>query len=219
MARPLLLDGCIATTFGAADRLDLITGIGERRVLIAAAALEEVRRPPARDRLRDAVQSGRIEVEGLSLDRAGDWEALVRYESRPAFRGRADAEVLALAELRGYEVASDERAMDPWWRRWAPPASRPPSTSSCGPSGRDDSAWPRRRGFSTSSTPAPASCAHGPRGEDAARPRLRGGAAAEALPLPASPALWRPSQYEGRVQGHGDGSTQTRSGGSGFSEP
>lgn len=105
-----MLDACLVITFGGAGRLDLIAG-GERRVVIAARAGEEVVRPPARPRLEEALDAGAIEVESIDLDVADEQDALARYDADPAFRDRGDAEVLALAATRGYTVGSDDRAI------------------------------------------------------------------------------------------------------------
>jgi predicted nucleic acid-binding protein len=107
----LLLDACLAITFGTADRLALLTELQRYRVAIPPHALGEVRRPPASDRLRQAIQEGHISVESLNLDLVEERDALAQFDARPAFRGRGEAEVLALAQIRGYLVGSDERAV------------------------------------------------------------------------------------------------------------
>ena len=70
-----------------------------------------MRRPPARNALARAVADGEIEIETIDLAVSNEQEALARFDARPAFRGRGDAEVLALAVTRGYVVGSDERAL------------------------------------------------------------------------------------------------------------
>jgi predicted nucleic acid-binding protein len=107
----LLLDACIAITFGTADRLDLLTDLRRYRVAISPLALQEVRKPPAKDRVLRAIQRGEISVEAIDLDLERERDALADFDSRPAFRGRGEAEVLALARTRAYLVGSDERAV------------------------------------------------------------------------------------------------------------
>lgn len=107
----LLLDACLAITFANVDRLDLLTDLRRHRVAIGPLALAEVRKPPAKHRLHQAVRSRQIVVEALDLDLVHERHALADFDSRPAFRGRGEAEVLAIAQSRGYLVGSDERAV------------------------------------------------------------------------------------------------------------
>lgn len=58
-----------------------------------------------------SIASGRLCVESIDVEDPAEQEALRAYDARPAFRGRGDAEVLALAACRAYIVASDERAI------------------------------------------------------------------------------------------------------------
>lgn len=109
--RTILLDACLAITFGNAQRLDLITDLSTHRAAIGARARREVVKPPAPEELDRAVHSGTIEVVSVDLSNADEQQALARFDGLPAFRGRGDAEVLALATTRGYLVGSDERAI------------------------------------------------------------------------------------------------------------
>jgi len=109
--RPVVLDACIIITFGSEDRLDLLTEVPSRRIVVAERARDEVRRPPGSTALAAALDDGRIETEAIDLEMPEEQEALARYDKRAAFRGRGDAEVLALAAARGYVVGSDERAI------------------------------------------------------------------------------------------------------------
>lgn len=58
-----------------------------------------------------SIAAGRLCVESIDVENPAEQEALQAYDARPAFRGRGDAEVLALAASRGYIIASDERAI------------------------------------------------------------------------------------------------------------
>lgn len=107
----VVLDACLAITFGNAGALDLVTGIERYDVVIASRAIGEVTRPPASHALREAVEEGRIRSAAVDLSVPEEQDALVRFDTMPAFRGRGDAEVLALAVSRGYAVGTDERAI------------------------------------------------------------------------------------------------------------
>lgn len=109
--RALLLDACLAITFGQEERLDLLTGLPSRRVVIGERARREVERPPASTQLEAAIGKQMVEVEAIDLDDREEQHALARYEAMPAFRNRGDAEVIALAQVRGYIVGSDDRAI------------------------------------------------------------------------------------------------------------
>jgi predicted nucleic acid-binding protein len=106
---PLVLDACLIITFGSAGRLDLLSEAPVGRVIVAARACAEVKRPPARDLLRQAVSEGRIHREAIDLEQQAEQEAFARFNARPAFRDRGEAEVLSLALTRNYIVGSDER--------------------------------------------------------------------------------------------------------------
>jgi hypothetical protein len=107
----LVLDACVAITFGNAARLDLVTGMAGWRVAIGARARVEVARDPAAGQLRAAIEDGSLSVAAIDLGVPAEASALADFDRRPAFRGRGEAEVLALARSRGYAVGSDERAV------------------------------------------------------------------------------------------------------------
>lgn len=107
----LVLDACVAITFGNVARLDLITGIHGYQVAIGARARVEVSRDPARAEVQSAVSSGVLSVAAIDLAVPVEVAALADFDRRPAFKGRGEAEVLALARTRGYAIASDERAV------------------------------------------------------------------------------------------------------------
>lgn len=107
--QPLVLDACLVITFGSTERLDLLIDAPVERVVVAARVFAEVTRPPSRDLLEAAVNDSRIQIEAIDLDRRTEQEAFARFNARPAFRDRGEAEVLALAVARNYIVGSDER--------------------------------------------------------------------------------------------------------------
>jgi len=107
----VVLDACLAITFGNAHALHLITDLTRYQVTIASRALEEVLRPPASEVLVAALDEGRIRKESVDLTVVQEQLALARFDAMPAFRGRGDAEVLALGICRGHAVGTDERAM------------------------------------------------------------------------------------------------------------
>lgn len=89
----------------------MVAQLRRHRVTIARRAASEVTRPPALDQLNNAIEHGLITVEQIDLDAGGEQEALARFDNSPRFRGRGDAEVLALAISRGWIVGSDETAV------------------------------------------------------------------------------------------------------------
>lgn len=107
----LVLDACMIISFGNAGRLDLVDMLRLDRVCVSARARTEVVRDPARAAMEASIAAGRLRVEAINLENPVEQEAIQAYDARPAFRGRGDAEVLALAASRAYIVASDERAM------------------------------------------------------------------------------------------------------------
>jgi hypothetical protein len=107
----IVLDACMTISFGNAASLNLIDGLRFERVCISARARAEVIRDPARAAMEASIATGRLSVVAIDLENAAEQDALRKFDARAAFRGRGDAEVLALAECRGYIVASDERAM------------------------------------------------------------------------------------------------------------
>ncbi|HUP00172.1 MAG TPA: hypothetical protein VM737_01430 [Gemmatimonadota bacterium] len=109
--RIMILDACQAISFGNIERIDLLAELREVEVRIGAKALKEVVRDPAASLTRAAVADGSLRVESIDLDDPEEADALVRFESMPAFRGRGDAEVLAIAASRGRLVGSDDEAI------------------------------------------------------------------------------------------------------------
>lgn len=107
----IVLDACTIISFGNAGRLDLIDGLQLDSVCVSARARVEVVRDPARVAMEASIAAGRLSVVSIDLENPAEQDALRDFDARPAFRGRGDAEVLALAACRGYTVASDERAV------------------------------------------------------------------------------------------------------------
>ena len=104
----LVLDACTVITFARAGRLDVLTRAYGYRVVMAGRAHAEVRKPPSSTALAAEVEAGLVVVESVDLGDAAEAAALARYDGRPAFRGRGEAEVLTLAAARGYLIVSDE---------------------------------------------------------------------------------------------------------------
>lgn len=109
--RIVVLDACQAITYGTVERLDLITDLERHDVAIGARASREVVREPAASLLRSAIADEVLGVVSIDLDDPGEAETLTRYEALPAFQGRGDSEVLAIAERRGHLVGTDDEAM------------------------------------------------------------------------------------------------------------
>lgn len=110
-ALTVVLDACIAITFGNADALDVVADLRSHSVVIAHRAAGEVSRPPASRELARHMASGTIEKVSIDPSVPVEQVALVRFDSSPRFRARGDAEVLALAAARGWIVGSDEQAL------------------------------------------------------------------------------------------------------------
>lgn len=107
----VVIDACLAITFGNVDALAIVSGLRLHRVVIAERAAGEVTRPPASTALSHEIGRGTIIVETIDISDAGEQGALARFDAMPAFRNRGDAQVLALATARGYLVGSDDDAV------------------------------------------------------------------------------------------------------------
>ena len=107
----IILDACILISFGNAGYLHLIDELQHDSVCVSARARLEVIRDPARSAMDASIGAGRLSVTSIDLYDAAEQSALQQYDARAAFRGRGDAEVLALATARGFTVASDELAI------------------------------------------------------------------------------------------------------------
>ena len=107
----LILDACIVITFATGGYLSVIEDLRLHSVCIAARAAGEVIREPGHGALQRAIAARRVTLETIDLEIDAEQQALARFDSRPAFRNRGEAEVLALALTRGYIVASDENAV------------------------------------------------------------------------------------------------------------
>lgn len=104
----VVVDACCIITYGNVMRLDLVATLAGRRVVIAARAYAEVKKPPASVQVATEIATGRLSVEMINLADLAEATLLAHFDSRPAFRNRGEAEVLALATARGYAIASDE---------------------------------------------------------------------------------------------------------------
>lgn len=111
MPSPLILDACLLITFGNVGRLSLITELRDRALLTTDRVRNEVLLPPASTALADAIRRGSIGTVAINLDVEQELTALATFDAMPGFRGRGEGEVLALAEVHGYVVGSDEIAV------------------------------------------------------------------------------------------------------------
>lgn len=107
----VVLDACMVITFGTQRRLDVVASLRGYEALVGSRADGEVLRDPARSRLDVALEHGEIRRVSIDLAVAAEQDALRKYDAMPAFRGRGDAEVLALAESRAMAVGSDDAAV------------------------------------------------------------------------------------------------------------
>lgn len=109
--RTFILDACTTTTFGRVNRLDLVTSIPATRVVIGHIACAEVSKEPAKSVLAKALKAASLAVEAIDPSVSAEAAAWAHFDAMPAFRGRGEAEVLALAVSRGYAVVTDEVAV------------------------------------------------------------------------------------------------------------
>lgn len=106
-----MTDACIMITFGNVGALGVLTDLQCYQVITCPRAIAEVTRPPASEAVRQAVHDGTICVESIDLTDPVEQANLQRFDSHPGFRGRADAEILALAVSRDHLICSDELAV------------------------------------------------------------------------------------------------------------
>lgn len=107
----IVIDACLTITFGNVQALDMLTGLRRCRLTIAQRAAAEVTRDPAANQLSGALAAESISIATIDLDASKEQEALARFDATPQFRGRGDAEVLALAVSRRWIVGSDDAAV------------------------------------------------------------------------------------------------------------
>jgi len=107
----VIVDACLIITFGNIGELGVVAGLRAHQVLIGSRSRGEVTRPPASSALASLITSRSVTVETVDVQNELEQAALVRFDGRLAFRGRGDAELLALAVTRGWIVGSDERAI------------------------------------------------------------------------------------------------------------
>jgi len=107
----VVLDACLAITFGNARALGVVTEMAAHHVVLAGRAHGEVLRPPASEEVGQAIQSGTLRLACVDPEIEAEQEALVRFDGASRFHGRGEAEVLALAASRGWIVGSDEIAV------------------------------------------------------------------------------------------------------------
>lgn len=112
----VVLDACMAITFGNARKLDVVASLHQYDVLIAARASAEVLRKPARAELDEALRRRTISLVSIDTSVTAEIDALVHFDAMSAFRGRGDAEVLALAASRDLLVGSDDISVQRWVR-------------------------------------------------------------------------------------------------------
>jgi hypothetical protein len=105
----LVVDACLLITLGNADSLWLLRDLPGWSAVTCPRAVAEVSRPPAANRVRLALEDGWLTLVAIDPESDDEARALTRFDDMPAFRDRADAEVLALAAVSGYAVGSDDR--------------------------------------------------------------------------------------------------------------
>jgi len=107
----LFLDACILITVGSEDVLELATRNPRFRTCAGPRTLSEVKRSPGVDTVREALAYGHVQRMELDLEDPRQARELARFDAMPAFKGRGDAEALALASSHDGLVASDDRGV------------------------------------------------------------------------------------------------------------
>ena len=104
-------DTCILINFALVDRIDLLTTLTEFKLCIPEDVWAEIERPDLRQIIEQHLSSGQLQL--VRLD-APDELALFAIYSKVL--GKGESACLAIAENRGWAIATDE-SKDRKWRR------------------------------------------------------------------------------------------------------
>lgn len=104
-------DTCILINFALVDRIDLLTTLTEFKLCIPEDVWAEIERPDLRQIIEQHLRSGQLQL--VRLD-APDELALFAIYSQVL--GKGESACLAIAENRGWAIATDE-SKDRKWRR------------------------------------------------------------------------------------------------------
>ena len=104
--RVVLTDANILINFLHLDRLDLLGDLPGYEFLVPDHVVEEIRDPGQREHLEMGIRSGFFSILSIT-----DLEEIESYARFHRFLGQGESACLAVAQRRGYFVASDERGV------------------------------------------------------------------------------------------------------------
>ena len=104
--RVVLTDANILINFLHLDRLDLLGDLPGYEFLVPDHVVEEIRDPGQREHLEMGIRSGFFSILSIT-----DMEEIESYARFHRYLGQGESACLAVAQRRGYFVASDERGV------------------------------------------------------------------------------------------------------------
>ena len=104
--RVVLTDANILINFLHLDRLDLLGDLPGYEFLVPDHVVEEIRDPGQREHLEMGIRSGFFSILSIT-----DLEEIESYARFHRYLGQGESACLAVAQRRGYFVASDERGV------------------------------------------------------------------------------------------------------------
>ena len=99
----VVCDTCVLVNFVRIDRLDLLVGHPTSCFVVPEQVLEELTEPGQRARVREALADG-----GLELVVSTDLDEIAKASELRRHLGRGEAVAIAVAEHRGWHIATDE---------------------------------------------------------------------------------------------------------------
>jgi predicted nucleic acid-binding protein len=104
-------DTCILINFALIDRIDLLTTLAEFRFCIPEDVWAEIERPDLRQVIEQYLRSGQLQLVRIDAP-----EELALFAIYNQVLGKGESACLAIAENRGWAIATDE-SKDRKWRR------------------------------------------------------------------------------------------------------
>jgi predicted nucleic acid-binding protein len=104
-------DTCILINFALVDRIDLLTTLAEFKFCIPEDVWAEIERPDLRQIIEQHLLNGQLQL--VRLDTPKELALFAIYNQ---VLGRGESACLAIAETRGWAIATDE-SKDKKWRR------------------------------------------------------------------------------------------------------
>lgn len=101
---PVIADTCIPINFSLAGRFDLLSRHQDYRIIVTDHTLAELVDPAQLRDLEFAIQAGEVEETTVT-----DPDELAVYAHLGTFLGRGEAAAIAVAEKRGWVIATDEK--------------------------------------------------------------------------------------------------------------